>query len=44
MLRVYNLALSPQVKFPLGSSAETPKTAAHFIEYAHLIKWDEEVI
>ncbi|XP_057475985.1 NEDD8-activating enzyme E1 catalytic subunit-like [Actinidia eriantha] len=32
---------SPQVKFPLCTLAETPRTAAHCIEYAHLIKWDE---
>ncbi|PIA30831.1 hypothetical protein AQUCO_05400140v1 [Aquilegia coerulea] len=31
----------PQVKFPLCTLAETPRTAAHCIEYAHLIKWDE---
>ena len=33
----------PQVKFPLCTLAETPRTAAHCIEYAHLIKWDEVV-
>ncbi|XP_059632553.1 NEDD8-activating enzyme E1 catalytic subunit isoform X2 [Cornus florida] len=33
----------PQVKFPLCTLAETPRTAAHCIEYAHLIKWDEAV-
>eukprot|EP01018_Ginkgo_biloba_P029155 Gb_23717 [translate_table: standard] len=32
----------PQVKFPLCTLAETPRTAAHCIEYAHLIRWDEE--
>ncbi|XP_068663944.1 NEDD8-activating enzyme E1 catalytic subunit [Aristolochia californica] len=32
----------PQVKFPLCTLAETPRTAAHCIEYAHLIKWGEE--
>uniref|UniRef100_M4CQK8 NEDD8-activating enzyme E1 catalytic subunit n=1 Tax=Brassica campestris TaxID=3711 RepID=M4CQK8_BRACM len=31
----------PQVKFPLCTLAETPRNAAHFIEYAHLIKWNE---
>ncbi|CAA2995056.1 NEDD8-activating enzyme E1 catalytic subunit [Olea europaea subsp. europaea] len=31
----------PQVKFPLCTLAKTPRTAAHCIEYAHLIKWDE---
>ncbi|XP_040368768.1 NEDD8-activating enzyme E1 catalytic subunit-like [Rosa chinensis] len=31
----------PQVKFPLCTLAEIPRTAAHCIEYAHLIKWDE---
>lgn len=31
----------PQVKFPLCTLAETPRTAAHCIEYAHLIKWSE---
>ncbi|KAK8491759.1 hypothetical protein V6N12_057800 [Hibiscus sabdariffa] len=31
----------PQVKFPLCTLAETPRNAAHCIEYAHLIKWDE---
>ncbi|RYR63456.1 hypothetical protein Ahy_A04g021258 isoform D [Arachis hypogaea] len=33
----------PQVKFPLCTLAETPRTAAHCIEYAHLIKWNEVV-
>ncbi|CAH9080601.1 unnamed protein product [Cuscuta europaea] len=31
----------PQEKFPLCTLAETPRTAAHCVEYAHLIKWDE---
>ncbi|RWR76658.1 NEDD8-activating enzyme E1 catalytic subunit [Cinnamomum micranthum f. kanehirae] len=31
----------PQVKYPLCTLAETPRTAAHCIEYAHLIKWGE---
>lgn len=33
----------PQVKFPLCTLAETPRTAAHCIEYAHLIKWGEVI-
>ncbi|KAL4556538.1 hypothetical protein LXL04_039194 [Taraxacum kok-saghyz] len=31
----------PQVKFPLCTLAETPRTAPHCIEYAHLMKWGE---
>lgn len=34
----------PQVKFPLCTLAETPRTAAHCIEYAYLIKWDEVIM
>ena len=34
----------PQVKFPLCTLAETPRNAAHCIEYAHLIKWDEVIL
>lgn len=34
----------PQVKFPLCTLAETPRTAAHCIEYAHLIKWGEVIM
>ncbi|GAX80134.1 hypothetical protein CEUSTIGMA_g7572.t1 [Chlamydomonas eustigma] len=31
----------PQVKFPLCTLAETPRTAPHCIEYAHLILWGQ---
>jgi ubiquitin-activating enzyme E1 C len=32
----------PQTKFPLCTLADTPRTAAHCIEYAHLIAWGTE--
>ena len=44
MFRVQHLAFPPQVKVPLCTLAETPRTAARCIEYAHLIKRDEVLV